>query len=320
MARAASEERLTIAAATHKSGKRISFLQSPDKVTPARHRVRHRKVKQGHTIFKGHPSWNIMMNLKLGIAYTIGRLPGSDGPLTSADFKTVFKQLFEPDGTPTTPAHSASVFSFKDHAPLAFRHLREHFGVSDQEYVLSISGEHSLRELGTPGKSGAVFYLTEDYKFLLKTISKKESKFLRRMLPNYYAHVMNGDQQTLLPRFFGLIRITTAAKRNIRMVVMNNMLPEETPIHEKYDLKGSTLGRYATPSERQDVNVTLKDLDFRHKLRMPERAKPAQLRPRGIGSGQRGGAGGAPGGAGGGGFGGGELAGSVVAAQASLIW
>ena len=48
----------------------MSFIHaSPDKVLPARHKVRHRKVRQGQTIFKGHPSWNIMMNLKLGIAY-----------------------------------------------------------------------------------------------------------------------------------------------------------------------------------------------------------------------------------------------------------
>ena len=91
--------------------------------------------------------------------------------------------------------------------------------MSEEDYVLSLSGEHSLRELGTPGKSGAVFYLSEDYKFIFKTVSKKESKFLRRMLPNYYAHAMR-SRNTLLPRFYGLFRITTAAKRNIRMVVM----------------------------------------------------------------------------------------------------
>mmetsp|Transcript_11836 Transcript_11836/g.19937 ORF Transcript_11836/g.19937 Transcript_11836/m.19937 type:complete len:605 (+) Transcript_11836:49-1863(+) len=242
---------------------------------PLRRKVRHRKVKQGVTIFKGHPSWNIMMNLKLGIAYTVGRLGSNvNRPLTSKDFKTVFKQVFPPEGSATTPAHSTSVFTIKDHAPLAFRHLREHFGVDERDYIVSLSGEHSLRELGTPGKSGAVFYLSEDYKFLFKTVSKKESKFLRRMLPNYYAHALRSTS-TLLPRFFGLFRITTAAKRNIRMVVMNNLLPEETSIHEKFDLKGSTLGRYATESERKDPNVTLKDLDFQHMLRLPPKKMEA---------------------------------------------
>merc|ERR1740130_857622 len=209
------------------------------------------------------------MNIKLGLAVTVGRAQQEDSrPLTGKDFKAVYKQEFPPDGTSVTPAHNAGFFSFKDHAPQAFRHIREHFGVRTEDYTLSLCGEHSLRELGTPGKSGAVFYLTEDSKFLLETVSKKESKFLRELLPNYYAHVINSSS-TLLPRFFGLIRITTAANRNIRMVVMNNLMPDDFPIHEKFDLKGSTLGRYATDAERKDQNVTLKDLDFKHQLSLP---------------------------------------------------
>ena len=54
------------------------------------------------------------------------------------------------------------------------------------------------------------------------------------------------SENTLLPRFFGLIRITTASRRRIRLVIFNNLLPDHVPIHEKYDLKGSTLGRWAT--------------------------------------------------------------------------
>lgn len=249
-----------------------SALSSPKlgvKGRPAKQRVRHRKVRAGETIFKGHPSYQIMMNLKLGIAYSSGRSGARQtGPLQSKDFRTVFTRTFPPEGSTTTPAHSTRIFQYKDHAPLAFRHLREHFGVSEQDYVVSICGENSLRELGTPGKSGAVFYLTEDYRYIIKTVSKKESKFLRRMLPNYYAHVMSCDS-TLLPHFYGLIRITTQLGRNIRMVVMNNLMPEEAVIHEKFDLKGSTLGRYATEAERADPNCTLKDLDWRHKLALP---------------------------------------------------
>ena len=35
------------------------------------------------------------------------------------------------------------------------------------------------------------------------------------------------NDDTLIPRFFGLIRIKTAAGRNIRMVVMQNLMPDE---------------------------------------------------------------------------------------------
>ncbi|KAL1526215.1 hypothetical protein AB1Y20_014941 [Prymnesium parvum] len=251
-------------------GGRMSIrMNSPIKVQPAKQRIRHRKVRQGQTIYKGHPSWNIMLNIKLGISYTVGRItPEENRKLKHSDFTDVYKQVFSPEGSTLTPGHNADVFTFKDHAPLAFRHLREHWGVDAQEYMVSICGEHSLRELGTPGKSGAVFYLTEDNKFLIKTVSRKESKFLRQILPNYYNYVMR-SANTLVPRFLGLIRITNAQRRNIRLVIMNYLMPEEYHIHEKYDLKGSTLGRYATEEEKRDANVTLKDLDFHHKIALP---------------------------------------------------
>ena len=237
---------------------------------PAKHKVRHRKVRQGQTIYKGHPSWNIMLNIKLGISYTVGRISGSDEnrKLRHSDFTEVFKQVFSPSGLTLTPGHNAEVFTFKDHAPLAFRHLREHWGIDAQEYMVSICGEDKLRELGTPGKSGAVFYLTEDNKFLIKTVSRKESKFLRQILPNYYNYVMR-SANTILPRFLGLFRITNAQRRNIRLVVMNYLMPDEYHVHEKYDLKGSTLGRWATEKEKEDPNVTLKDLDFKHQIGLP---------------------------------------------------
>lgn len=78
--------------------------QPPKLVPPAKHKVRHRKVKQGETIYKGHPSWNMMLNIKLGVSYSVGRI-ASEGnrQLAHRDFKTVFKQEFPPEGSPLTP-------------------------------------------------------------------------------------------------------------------------------------------------------------------------------------------------------------------------
>ena len=212
-----------------------------------------------------------MSNIKLGISITVGRVSSQEPrELRLSDFSTVSRQVFPPEGSSSTPGHSSDVFTFDDHAPLAFRHLREHFGVKADDYLVSICGESSLRELGTPGKSGAIFYLTEDGKFLIKTVSRKESKFLRQILPNYYNYVMHSEH-TLLPRFFGLIRITTASHRRIRLVIFNNLLPDDVPIHQKFDLKGSTLGRYATEQERKDPNVTLKDLDLQEAFHLSSR-------------------------------------------------
>ena len=43
---------------------------------------------------------------------------------------------------------------------------------------------------------------------------------------------------------------------------MNNILPSDLPIHEKYDLKGSLYKRKASSQERSKSSPTFKDLDF----------------------------------------------------------
>ena len=53
------------------------------------------------------------------------------------------------------------------------RHLRELFKIDATAYMLSICGNR-LRELSSPGKSGSVFYLSHDDKYMIKTIRKSE--------------------------------------------------------------------------------------------------------------------------------------------------
>lgn len=43
---------------------------------------------------------------------------------------------------------------------------------------------------------------------------------------------------------------------------MNNLIPSNVQMHEKYDLKGSTFKRRANHGERQKESPTWKDLDF----------------------------------------------------------
>lgn len=43
---------------------------------------------------------------------------------------------------------------------------------------------------------------------------------------------------------------------------MNNLLPSELKYHWKFDLKGSTYKRRASPAELSKSSPTYKDLDF----------------------------------------------------------
>lgn len=52
---------------------------------------------------------------------------------------------------------------------------------------------------------------------------------------------------------------------------MNNLLPSDVRLHEKYDLKGSTYKRKASESERNKKSPTFKDLDFLERYHLLER-------------------------------------------------
>lgn len=127
-------------------------------------------------------------------------------------------------------------FKFKDYAPWVFRELREHFHLDPADYLLSLTAKYILSELGSPGKSGSFFYFSRDYRFIIKTISHTEHKFLRKILKDYHKHVLE-NPHTLISRFYGLHRVKLPHGRKIHFVIMNNLFPPHRDIHETYDLK-----------------------------------------------------------------------------------
>jgi 1-phosphatidylinositol-4-phosphate 5-kinase len=56
--------------------------------------------------------------------------------------------------------------------------LRKLFAVDPADYMLAICGNDALRELSSPGKSGSFFYLTQDDRFMIKTVKKSEVKVI----------------------------------------------------------------------------------------------------------------------------------------------
>ena len=87
-----------------------------------------------------------------------------------------------------------------------FRHLRELFKIDAADYMLSICGNDALRELTSPGKSGSVFYLSHDDRFMIKTMRKSE------------------------------VKSKSSRRSEDPFVVMRNILCSEPQIHRRYDL------------------------------------------------------------------------------------
>lgn len=221
----------------------------------------HRRIdRQGEVSYKRVPTNALMGAIQLGIANSIGSLaskPKRD--LLLQDFDVIETVVFPPNGSQLTPSHGYGDFRFQTYAPVAFRTFRDLFSIKAADFLRSICTE-PLKELSNAGASGSIFYVSSDDQFIIKTVQRKEAEFLQKLLPGYYMN-FNQNPRTLLPKFFGLFCYQSLGK-NIRLLAMNNLLPQSITMHEKYDVKGSTYKRLASKQERAKSSPTLKDLDF----------------------------------------------------------
>ncbi|CAH2327488.1 phosphatidylinositol 4-phosphate 5-kinase type-1 alpha [Pelobates cultripes] len=224
-------------------------------------KIGHRGVDStGETTYKKTTSSALKGAIQLGITHTVGSLSTKpERDVLMQDFYVVESIFFPGEGSNLTPAHHYNDFRFKTYAPVAFRYFRELFGIRPDDYLYSLCNE-PLIELSNSGASGSLFYVSGDDEFIIKTVQHKEAEFLQKLLPGYYMN-LNQNPRTLLPKFYGLYCVQAGGK-NIRIVVMNNLLPRSVKMHLKYDLKGSTYKRRASLKEREKSFPTYKDLDF----------------------------------------------------------
>lgn len=167
-------------------------------------------------------------------------------------------------------------FSFVSMQPDVFRllwkSLRLNFQTFKQSFKLEdMSGIDSsgMLEKFTEGKSGSFFYFTQDRRYIIKTVSASEEKVLKNFAREYYRHMKN-NPDSLIVRLYGLYQVQLAwEQKYISVVVMENIFysPQHLKIHEKYDLKGSTVGRRVLKGgEAPTSSKTLKDIDLQKKI------------------------------------------------------
>ncbi|XP_059087907.1 uncharacterized protein LOC131884205 isoform X3 [Tigriopus californicus] len=243
------------------SGGKSGGLSYSKSIVDKERKIGHRRVDDtGQVSYKKIQTNQLMGSIQLGIQNSLGALGRYDErDLLMQDFMTVDTVSFPKHGSQLTPAHTYSDFTFRTMAPLAFRYFLNLFGIKREDFMVSLCTE-PLRELSNPGASGSIFYLTNDDEFILKTVQHKEAEFLQKLLPGYYMN-LNQNPHTLLPKFFGMY-CYQCNQKNIRLTVMNNLLPTNVKMHLKFDLKGSTYKRKANRHERAKKSPTYKDLDI----------------------------------------------------------
>lgn len=150
--------------------------------------------------------------------------------------------------------------------------------VSNEEFLQSIGPEailnsfwsnnyQKIREQCSSGKSGSLFYYSEDQKYIIKTISFSEFYKFRNILQSYYEH-LRLNPESLICRFYGLHKIyyyDDKTKKQVKtpILIMGNIF-EQFPVEDRYDLKGSKIGRSTKnlDDSNRDKSIALKDQDF----------------------------------------------------------
>jgi len=234
-----------------------------------------RSYVKGKVIDGKHELYTMSIAVMFGMRTSIGRtnLAMSQTAhnerrwLDNDDLMAVEKYEFPPRGSDITPPHQLNhTFKFKDYSPLAFAYLRRMFGVNEYDFLLSVCGNANYIEFQSNAKSGQFFFYSPDGKYMIKTMTNTESKFLRRILPHYFRHCAK-HPNTLITKFLGMYRVKLYhLKRNVKFVVMKSVYDTDKYLNQLFDVKGSTTGRDANPGDAvkkdNDIRRTLPDGAF----------------------------------------------------------
>lgn len=196
--------------------------------------------------------------------------------LSSSSDDGSFDESWVSEYTLVASSQSARIRAY---APRSFATLRGSFGMSDDAFrqALLESGPYCSFQSNSKGaaRTGGVFFLTRDGSYLIKTIKRDELRTLLHMLPMYTHFMKENGRRSLLNRFCGLYEVSLNDGRERHyFVVMNSVFPGGARISERFDLKGSTVGRKASVEEREMLGsrAVLKDLDLAHENVSAERA------------------------------------------------
>jgi len=250
--------------------KSLNIVKKLYKTTKQKKGKRHfSRVIKGKVIDGVNELYTLTAGIMLALRCSIGQMSvsnDSDKIITVEDFSFVQKLNFPAAGglcgNFRTPPHGlVHTFKFKSYAPKVFRRIRDFFGMSTMEYMLSVCGNYNYLEFISNSKSGQFFFYSHDGKYMIKTQTKEENKFMKRILPHYYKYVTE-HPNTLLVRILGMHRVKMYhLRRKVHFVIMSSVFDTREEIHQIYDLKGSLIGRNATPKEKASGGV-LKDQDL----------------------------------------------------------
>ena len=225
-------------------------------------------------------SFEILFNMIVGIQLAVQAIPNFK-ILDQEDIRKYLTKMIYSIQTVYLGKEKEKSFLLQEYAGVIFNNIRLLFGISKDNFIKSISPQDFItelmvssqtifEELCSTGKSGSLLFYTRDGEFILKTISRKEYKFLKHMVANYYFYMKN-NPISFLPKLLGCYVLLTKYKKKktkIYFIVMANVFATTNHIDLRFDLKGSKIGRRVLTGTSKDAKIfstgdmALKDLDF----------------------------------------------------------
>lgn len=158
--------------------------------------------------------------------------------------------------------HKISILreELKIYRPQLFNQIRGQLDLTNDEFTSNLSPSNLIC-INSDSKSGQCFWVSKNGGIILKTIKHYEAKNLVRILDYYAGHVLHGEL-SCIASVLGLFRVKGRWGRGKKyFLACRNVFPAAEsdsfiPI-EKYDLKGSTVGRVASlySSVAKDVDL-----------------------------------------------------------------
>ena len=199
------------------------------------------------------PQVNIALRQQVVQYVTMGVKLAIDNPSPAPIPRTLLKDLSE-FIYPTTDFAAVSGLEineyvldkehpFKAFAPKVFQSLRLQEGIEDERYLRTL--QSTANERLSEGASGAFMFFCGGGEFIVKTIRDREARVLHASLRKY-SRYLRKNKNSLLCRFLGSYSLAMY-EQTFYFVVMLNCFDPKAKINERYDIKGSWIGRSADP-------------------------------------------------------------------------
>jgi len=221
------------------------------------------------------------------------------------DCSTVLSTIIPIPNTPPEDGNDIAdhqrVAQIKAYAPNVFTSLRSRFGIEEDDFAKSIMGSGPFVSFQSNSKgaarSGGYFFFTRDGAYMVKTIKKAEVTAFLDSLPKYHKYMMRHARGSLISKCCGIygVQISDSTHQvghswleedEDVFIITNSVFPAENSqfISERFDLKGSTVGRVCSDEEKEKkgCNAILKDLDLAREFEVLDALFPLS-RPRKCG-------------------------------------